>query len=73
MNKHGSVNTFFEQTFKNGRKVVMPNTPIVFNETRNKVKEAPSLGKDSQAILQSLGYSEEDVKAFIEKGVVKVQ
>ena len=51
----------------------MPNTPIVFNETRNKVKEAPSLGKDSQAILQSLGYSEEDVKAFIEKGVVKVQ
>lgn len=63
----------FEQTFKNGRKVVMPNTPIVFNETRNKVKEAPSLGKDSQAILQSLGYSEEDVKAFIEKGVVKVQ
>jgi crotonobetainyl-CoA:carnitine CoA-transferase CaiB-like acyl-CoA transferase len=33
---------------------------------------APSLGKDTQAILKELGYSKSDIKTFQEEGVILV-
>lgn len=68
-----SCNYIFEHTFRNGNKVVMPNTPVRFNKKRSEIKPGPLLGEDSRSILQSLGYTNENIEELIKTGIVKAR
>jgi crotonobetainyl-CoA:carnitine CoA-transferase CaiB-like acyl-CoA transferase len=60
-----------------GKKVNYVRTPIFFTERPSLKDEeavhgrAPLLGEDSTEILKSIGYSDEKIKEWIAKGVVK--
>lgn len=50
----------------------MPLLPLVLDGVRLQVRTSPpSLGQDSASLLATLGYSTEQVDAFIQKGVVR--
>lgn len=49
----------------------LANLPIKFSKTPGAIyKAAPLLGEDNEKILKELGYSDEDIKSFKEKGVI---
>ena len=45
-------------------------TPWKFSETPSIIKTAPGLGEHNDEILKDAGYSEEEIKEFIEKKVI---
>ena len=50
----------------------MPLLPLVLDGVRLQVRASPpSLGQDSASLLGTLGYSQEQIDALIQKGVVK--
>lgn len=50
----------------------MPLLPLVLDGSRLEVRSAPpSLGQDSGELLRSLGYSEAQIEALIQQGIVK--
>lgn len=52
-------------------KVVVTGTPIKISYEEDKlIKAAPTLGEDNDAILKTLGYSENDIKDLKEKNVI---
>ncbi len=56
-------------TFPNGAERTMVRTPVSFSETSLPSYERASfLGEDTEAVLNKLGYSEEQVKAMIAAG-----
>jgi crotonobetainyl-CoA:carnitine CoA-transferase CaiB-like acyl-CoA transferase len=65
----------FKKQQKDGRNVYYIRTPIVFTEAPAVKEEsgrgrAPKLGEDSTEILKGLGYDDEKIKAFREKGII---
>lgn len=70
INSRNMIWEYYDPAF--GRKVKYPGTPIKVHGVEDKItKPAPLLGEDNVKILGDLlGYSEEDVKALTEKGVL---
>jgi len=61
----------FEQTLECGEKVVLPRPPVHFDSLPlPDFNRAPHLGEHSYAILAQLGYSEEDIRKYMENGGV---
>lgn len=60
----------FKDTNK-GKKLQTVGIPIRLSKTPGSVRSAPAaFGQDSKQVLMDLGYSEEDVMRFSEKGIV---
>ena len=52
-------------------KVVVTGTPIKISYEEDKlIKAAPTLGEDNTEILKSIGYSDEEISALTEQGVI---
>jgi crotonobetainyl-CoA:carnitine CoA-transferase CaiB-like acyl-CoA transferase len=66
-------NMIIEQKHPACGKIKGFGVPLKFSRTPAKPgMPAPSLGKDTQAILKELGYSKSDIKTFQEEGVILV-
>jgi crotonobetainyl-CoA:carnitine CoA-transferase CaiB-like acyl-CoA transferase len=66
-------NMIIEQKHPACGKIKGFGVPLKFSRTpANPGMSAPSLGKDTQAILKELGYSKSDIKTFQEEGVILV-
>ncbi|MDR1831874.1 MAG: CoA transferase [Fusobacteriaceae bacterium] len=58
---------------RNGTVTKLALTPIKFeNIELNPIKDAPLIGEDSEEILKEIGYSDETIKAYLEKGTIVV-
>ena len=60
--------------FRDGTTGVMPTCPIEM-ESVGKVPSQPAhkVGQDSVAVLQELGYSQEEIDAMIESGAIAIK
>lgn len=69
------ANGFLENvTFRTGEEMVMPNSPIRMQSVgKLKTVPAPSIGWDTAEVLESLGYTEEEIKAMAENGEIRVR
>ena len=67
------VNGYLEHvTFANGQCDVMPSSPIEMDSVGTlKTTPAPKVGANTEEILRSLGYSQQDIVALKESGAVK--
>jgi crotonobetainyl-CoA:carnitine CoA-transferase CaiB-like acyl-CoA transferase len=55
-----------------GKDLVIPANPVKFTDKNCGVvdfKKAPELGEHSVEILKEYGYSDEEIKIFMEKGI----
>ncbi len=60
-----------EVEYENGEKSVLVNTPVTFNSVGEPAyKRAPEIGEDNQSILESLGYSDDEIKKLKEDGFI---
>jgi crotonobetainyl-CoA:carnitine CoA-transferase CaiB-like acyl-CoA transferase len=58
-------------TFPSGVKTKMPRLPIQIDDYNFDLRmDPPPIGSHSKEVLSSLGYSEGEIQAFIDKGVV---
>lgn len=63
-----------EVTLECGDQLVLPNTPVHFGSQETFPYElGPALGRDSEAILSSLGYSQEKISDMVKQGCLGVQ
>lgn len=59
-----------EATFRNGKKAVLPNTPVQFDDTPAPlVQNVGLIGQDTRAILKELNYSDEQIEEMFAAGV----
>lgn len=61
-----------EYEFRDGRKLVMPETPVKFDH--NEVPPhgyAPRLGEDTIAVLKELNYTDEQISDLLARGIVQ--
>lgn len=67
------ANNFIEEhTNRNGEKTVMPCPPIRFASfEKDPITPAPKIGEDTDSVLKSFGYTDEDIKRMHENGAVK--
>lgn len=67
------ANGYLEQvTFRTGRTSVMPRSPIEMDSVGTPdTKIAPGIGADTEPILQSLGYSAEEINRMRHDGAIK--
>ncbi len=64
-------NYIYEHTSKNGNKTMLASTPVKFGNIEvNMTCDAPLIGEHSDEILRELGYSDSDIEALIESGIV---
>jgi len=67
-------NFLTEVEFRNGNKAAMPNTPIQFGGAAPApIHNVGRLGEDTRAVLQQLGYTDEQIDELATKNVVKVR
>ena len=69
------ANGFMEEMiYENGEKVMMPAVPLMM-ESLGKVKTqiAPQVGGNTQEVLLSLGYTQEQIDAMAAAGSIRVQ
>ena len=60
-----------ELEFADGLKVMMPCPPVHFSEyTRRPYEPTGEIGKDTDAVFASLGYSGEEIARLREKGAI---
>jgi crotonobetainyl-CoA:carnitine CoA-transferase CaiB-like acyl-CoA transferase len=61
-------------TFANGHTAVLPTSPCTFEgEGRLEWKPAPSVGRDTREVLQSIGYSDGEIQSFIDRNLIIAQ
>ena len=67
------ANGYLERvTFRNGKQNVMPTSPIEMESVgRVPTKPAPKIGKDTRAVLESLGYTAEEIEKLESLGVLR--
>lgn len=67
----GARNMFPKQEHPVGGEIVLTNNAIKFTQTSSEPHEpSPGLGQHNEEILESIGYIEEEIKDFKEKGVL---
>jgi len=57
--------------FNTGEKRKMLGIPVKIKGAEFKPNNPPALGRDTDELLKQVGYSESEVKAFHEKGLVQ--
>ncbi len=62
----------FRDMFKNFDGLTLLNSPIKMSETPGNIRKLPpKLGEDTHSILKNIGYTEQEIKNFKEKNIVK--
>lgn len=69
------ANGFVEELeYPNGDKIMMPTSPFIMKSIgKIKTKIAPSVGWDTEDVLLSLGYGEDEIAAMAQAGSVKLR
>lgn len=76
-NEQAWANDMFTKVqLRNGKESIVSNAPIVYESTKDEVKEhttARKLGEDGEEILLGLGYTEEEIKTMQEEQVIVIR
>ena len=63
-----------EMVYENGDKIMMPTSPITMNSVgKIQTKIAPRVGWDTEDVLLSMGYTQEQIAAMAQSGAVKLR
>ena len=59
--------------FPSGKTVAMPTVPIEFSayDTRGKYEKTGEIGRDTESVLEEVGYTKEQVEALRSQGAAK--
>ena len=58
----------------NGSIYIVPNSPVEFSDMeRTQTRHAGTIGCDTQEILTSLGYTQEQIEELLQRGIAVVK
>lgn len=60
----------FEWTDRDGKKIMMPATPVAFNDETPKFTFGPELGEHTVEVMKMLGYSDDVIQDYIKRRIV---